>query len=197
MLASPFEFLEHYLRVQNLFSDDEITLIMSLAVPKEIKKKQYVLRQGDVCKFHTLVCSGCLRSYRIDDSGKEHILNFSPSNCWTADLASLTTGRPSEEFTDALEDSSIIQFSDTSFKKLLRQIPTFSALINRIITDDCNNSHDRIYMMIRHQTEERYRQFIRHFPHLHERVPIFMIASYLGVARETLTRIRSNMSDLA
>lgn len=191
-----FDYFESYIRAHNLFSDKEIATIKSLAIPKRLKKKQYVLRQRDVCRFHTFVCSGCLRSYRIDEKGREHIFSFSPANHWVSDSVSLLTETPSDEFIEALEDSVVIQFSAVSFKTLLRNIPNFEALNTKIITDDCSRSRDRIYMMTNHQAEERYRQFIRHFPQLHQRLPIFMIASYIGVTRETLTRIRSNMIDL-
>jgi CRP-like cAMP-binding protein len=113
-----------------------------------------------------------------------------------SDRVSLVTDTPSHEFIDALEDSAIIQLSAHSFKKLLKDIPNFDALNTKIITDDCHTSRDRIYMMLSLQAEERYRQFIRRFPQLHQRIPIHMIASYIGVSRETLTRIRSNMIDL-
>lgn len=196
MFASIFDCFENYIRAYNLFSDDEIATIKSLAIPKRLKKKQYILRQGDVCRFHTFVCSGCLRSYRIDDKGREHIFSFSPAKHWVNDSVSLVTGTPSDELIEALEDSDVIQFSAASFKTLLREIPNFEVLNTKIITDDCSRSRDRIYMMTNHQAEERYRQFIRLFPQLHQCLPVFMIASYIGVTRETLTRIRSNMIDL-
>jgi len=195
MSASIFDFFENYIRAQGLFSDEEIATIKSLAIPKQLKKKQYLLRQGSVCRFHTFVCSGCLRSYRIDDKGNEHIFSLSPANHWVSDLVSLVTKTPSNEFIDALEDSAVIQLSSDSFKTLLKNIPNFDALNTKIITDDCGTSRDRIYMMLSHQAEERYRQFIRRFPQLHKRLPIYMIASYVGVSRETLARIRSNMID--
>lgn len=196
MSASIFDFFETYIRAYGLFSDEEIVTIKSLAIPKRLKKRQYVLRQGSICRFHTFVCSGCLRSYRIDDNGNEHIFSLSPANHWVSDRVSLITDTPSDEFIDALEDSAIIQLSKDSFKALLKEIPNFDALNTKIITDDCITSRDRIYMMLGHQAEERYRQFIRFFPQLHHRLPMFMIASYLGVTRETLARIRSNMLDL-
>ena len=195
MSPSIFDFFENYIRTQGLFSDEEIATIKSLAVPKWLKRRQYLLRQGDVCRFHTFVCSGCLRSYRIDDNGSEHIFSFSPANHWVSNRVSLVSGMPSDEFIEALEDSAIIQLSAGSFKTLLKDIPNFNALNTKVITDDCGSSRDRIYMMISLQAEERYRQFIRCFPQLHQRLPVFMIASYLGVTRETLTRIRSNMTD--
>jgi CRP-like cAMP-binding protein len=195
MSASIFDSFECYIRTHNLFSDGEIAIIKSLAIPKWLKKKQYLLRQGNVCRFHTFVCSGCLRSYRIDDNGCEHIFSLSPANHWVSDRVSLVTGTPSNEFIDALEDSSIIQLSEDNFKTLLKEIPNFHALNTKIIADDCSISRDRVYMMLSHQAEERYRQFIRCFPELHQRLPVYMIASYLGITRETLARIRSSMVD--
>jgi len=196
MSSCVFDFFESYIRAHSSLSDEEIAIVKSMAIPKQLKKKQYLLRQGDVCRFHTFVCSGCLRSYRIDDSGREHIFGFSTTNHWVCDRVSLVTGTPSEEFIDALEDSVIVQLSADSYKTLLRDIPNFDTLHTKIITEDCSRSRDRIYMMIGHQAEERYRQFIQLFPRLHQRLPVFMIASYIGVTRETLTRIRSNMTDL-
>ena len=196
MSACIFDIFESYVRTHNLFSDEDIATIMSMAIPKRLKKKQFLLRQGDLCRFHTFVCSGCLRSYRIDDKGNEHIFNLSPANHWVSDRVSLATETPSNEFIDALEDSTIIQFSAQSFKTLLKDIPNFDALNTKIITDDCSTSRDRVYMMLSHQAEERYRQFIRLFPRLHQRLSVFSIASYIGVSRETLTRIRSIMTDL-
>jgi CRP-like cAMP-binding protein len=188
-----FDFFESYIRTYDLFSDEEIATIKSLAIPKRLKKRQFLLRQGSVCRYHTFVCSGCLRSYRIDDEGGEHIIGLSPATHWVSDPVSLLSSSPSNEFIDALEDSTIIQLSIPSFKSLLEDIPNFNKLITKIIRDDCYISRDRIYMMLSLQAEERYREFIRNFPKLHQRIPIYMIASYLGVSREALTRIRSNM----
>lgn len=193
MPESILNFFESYIRTLNLFSDEEIATIRSMAIPKRLKKKQYLLRQGSVCRFHTFVCSGCFRSYQIDDNGNEHIFSLSPANHWVSDRISLVTETPSNEFIDALEDCTVIQLSVNNFKTLLKDIPNFDALNTKIITDECNTSRDRIYTMLSHQAEGRYRQFIQCFPQLHHRIPIFMIASYLGVTRETLTRIRSNM----
>lgn len=196
MSESIFEYFENYISTHHLFSDKEIAIIKSLAIPKRLKKKQYLLREGSVCRFHTFVCSGCLRSYRIDNNGNEHIFSLSPASHWVSDRVSLVTGAPSNEFIDALEDSTIMQLSTDSFKTLLKEIPGFDTLNTKIIIDECSAIRDRIYMMLCYQAEERYRQFIRCFPQLHHRLPMFMIASYLGIKRETLARIRSSMIDL-
>lgn len=187
---------ESYIRTYNLFSDEEVAIIKSLAIPKHLKKRQYLLRQGSVCRYHTFVCSGCLRSYRIDEQGCEHIIGLSPANHWVSDPVSLLSGKPSKDFIDALEDSTFIQLSTNSFKTLMADVRGFNELNNRIIKDEYNIARDRIYMMLSLQAEERYREFIRIFPNLHDRIPVYMIASYLGVSRETLTRIRSNILEL-
>jgi len=196
MSERTFEYFENHIRTYGLFSDKEIAMIKSLAIPKRLKKKQYLLREGSVCRFYTLVCSGCLRSYRIDNNGNEHIFSLSPADHWVSDHVSLATGAPSNEFIDALEDSTIIQLSADSFNTLLKEIPNFDTLHTKVIINECRTSRDRIYMMLSHQAEERYRQFIRCFPQLHHRLPMFVIASYLGIKRETLARIRSNMIDV-
>lgn len=188
-----FNLFESYIRTYDLFSDEEVAVIKSLAIPNRLKKRQYLLRQGSVCRYHTFVCSGCLRSYRIDEAGGEHIIGLSPANHWVSDPVSLLGGKPSCDMIDALEDSTLIQFSTNSFKTLMENIPGFKELNNRIIKDEYNIARDRIYMMLSLQAEERYREFIRVFPRLHDRIPVYMIASYLGVSRETLARIRSNM----
>jgi CRP-like cAMP-binding protein len=196
MPLSMLDFFETYIKTHSSFSNEEIAAIKSFAISKRLKKKQYLLRPGDVCRFHTFVCSGCLRAYRIGSDGVEHILNFSPDNHWISDQISLTTGGPSADYIDALEDSDVIQVSADNFKSLQRDIPNFDLLHTKIITEDNCRSRDRIYMMISHQAEERYRQFVRLYPQLYHRIPLFMIASYLGVTRETLTRIRGNGCDL-
>src|SRR4051794_486261 len=133
MRASILNFFEGYLKSHNLFSDEEVATIQSFAIPKRLKKKQYLLRPGEVCRFHTFVCSGCLRSYRVDDKGREHIFSFSPVNHWISDPVSLSTGSPSAEFIEALEDSFIVQLSARDFKNLLRDIPHFAALHTKMI----------------------------------------------------------------
>jgi CRP-like cAMP-binding protein len=190
------DFFEAYIKAHSTFSNEEIAAIKSGAIPKRLKKKQYLLRPGDVCRFHTFVCSGCLRSYRIGSDGTEHILSFSPPGHWVNDQVSLCTDSPSKDYMDALEDSDIIQISADNFRNLLREIPNFDRLHTQIVTEDCCRNRDRIYMMISHQAEERYRQFVRQYPELCHRIPLFMIASYLGVTRETLTRIRGSAADL-
>lgn len=192
MSVNVLDFFETYIKANYAFSDEEIASIKSFAISRRLKKKQYLLRPGEVCRFHTFVCSGCLRSYRLGSDGAEHILSFSPHNHWISDQVSLVTGAPSIDYIDALEDSDIVQVSNDNFKNLLRNIPNFDALHTKITTDDSYRSRDRIYMMISHQAEERYRHFIRLYPQLYHRIPLFMIASYLGVTRETLTRIRGS-----
>src|ERR1700761_2475700 len=173
MSVSMLDFFETYIRGHSTFSNEEIAVIKSMAISKRLKKKQYLLHPGDVCRFHTFVCSGCLRSYRIGTDGSEHIFSFSPANNWISEQVSLATGAPSEDYIDALEDSDIIQVSADNFKILMRDIPNFEALHTKIVTDDCGRSRERIYMMISHQAEERYRQFVRLYPHLYHRIPLF------------------------
>lgn len=190
-----FDVFEAHLKASSPFSADEIALVRSLSVSKHLKKRQYLQQSGDICRFHTFVCTGCLRSYRIGNDGTEYIMGFSAAGNWMNDEVSLSNGLPSDQYIDALEDTDIIQLSVENFRCLVRDIPNFSALHNRIATINASHTQDRIYLMISQQAEDRYRHFVDHFPQLCHRIPLFMIASYLGVARETLTRIRGSVLD--
>jgi len=194
MSTNTLDIFKSYIKNTRLFTEKEIKSIISLVKLKELKKNEYLLSQGNVCAFHTFVCSGCLRSYRIDERGREHIFSFSTVNHWVSDHVSLITRAISAEWIDALEDSIIVQLSVDDFNTLSRKTPNIEVLHTKIIIDDYCRNRERIYMMTNHQAEERYRHFIRLYPQLHHRLPIFMIASYIGVTRETLTRIRSNMA---
>ena len=132
--AMMFDLFETYLRASLPFSSDEIARVKSLAVFKHLKKKQYLLQAGDVCRYYTFVSAGCLRSYRIGSDGAEHIMGFSPAGHWISDEISLANSSPSSEYIDALEDSDIVQLSVENFKSLVRDIPNFSVLYTKITT---------------------------------------------------------------
>ena len=191
-----FKVFELYIQSRFNFTDQELSLIRSVTVSRKLKKKQYLLRMGDVCRHHTFVCAGCLRSYRIDESGTEHILDFGTTNHWVTDEMSMFGSIPTVGYIDALEDTDIIQISGNNFKNLIRDIPTFGLLYKKIAIEGMELGCDRIYSMISRKAEDRYQDFKLRYPDLYHRLPLYMIASYLGVTRETLTRIRASYNPM-
>ncbi len=131
-----------------------------------------------------------LRNYRIKDDGTESILRFAPENTWTTDRESLSKQIPSKNNIDALEESQVLLWNTDDLNNFLNTIPAFKAYTERIITNTLDATVERIHVSISYTSEEKYYDFVRSFPDLFNRVPLHMVASYLGVSRETLTRIR-------
>lgn len=189
-----FEVFEKYILDQFSFTAQEIATIKSYTTVKKLKRKQYLLRPGDICRHHAFVAKGCLRSYRMEDDGIEHVLAFATVNDWMTDEMSLFAFKPTLGYIDALEDSEVIQISADDYRRLLKTMPSFEGLQQKLTIENMMKSCERIYSMVSRQAEDRYRDFKLRYPELNSRLPLYMIASYLGVTRETLTRIRANQS---
>jgi len=181
-----------YLSDKGNFSDDELKRIESVTLIKKLRKRQYLLQEGDVWKYNAFVTKGCVRTYTVDDKGNEHILSFAIENWWTGDRESLQSGQPSAYNIDAIEDSVLALISKDNFDALCKEIPAFNDMVNSILQKSFIVSQNRIHTFISLSAEDKYLRFLEKYPHLSMRVPQGMIASYLGITAETLSRIRKN-----
>jgi CRP-like cAMP-binding protein len=182
-----------YLQEKGNFTETELDAITASAAIKKVRKRQYLLQEGDVWKYNAFVTKGCLRTYSVDEKGTEHILNFAVENWWTGDRESLQTGKPSVYNIDALEDSEVALIGREKYDQLCRDIPAFNVMVNAILEKSFRVAQNRIHTFISGSAEEKYLSFLEKFPHLVMRVPQSMIASYLGITAETLSRIRKQL----
>lgn len=187
-----FDNLKVYLTEKGNFSDRDLELIESVSISKRLRKRQYLLQEGDVCKHSSFVIKGLLKVYHVDSKGTEHIIQFAPENHWTGDRVSLQSGLPSKLNIDAIENTDVIMFKQSDLKMLREEIPSFNEMSAQIIDKNVLTLEGRIYANITLSTEEKYHNFLEQHPQLIHRIPQHMIASYLGVSAETLSRIRSN-----
>ena len=189
-----FDTLKEYLSKRGTFSDAEFAFVESLLVPRTLPAGDYLQRAGDIAKYAAFVASGCLRSYIIDAKGKEHIVQFAPETWWLADATSLMSGAPTQYFIDAVEDSELLLLDSPSHLRLLNEVPGYAAGFQVGIQRHAAAKDQRIATTLSTSAEERYQQFLKTYPSIAQRVPQFMLASYLGVSPETLSRIRRNLS---
>lgn len=161
--------------------------------PYKIKKKQFYLHRGEICKQSTFVISGCLRGYTIDDNGFEHILNFAPADWWIADMYSLLSQQPGYLNIDAVEDTLVLQLRKTDQEKLYAEIPSFERYFRIITEKSLVGYQQRTLDSLSLSAQERYLKFCRQYPSLINKVPQKYIASYIGVTPEFLSKMRSDL----
>ena len=149
-----------------------------------VKKGTILQRKGDTNSKVYFVESGLLRSYTIDEKGEEHIYMFGPENWLVTDNCKPET--PCQLFIDAIEDS-VLNVAPKEEK--LKETPDFNALFRRL-----NSMQNRIVMLMSSSAKERYEHFVETYPNIIPRVPLKMVASYLGITPEALSRVRNELS---
>lgn len=175
-------------------SGEEFEYAKTLFIPKKLKKKRILIEAGEICKYTVFVEKGLLRSFKADDKGNEYILQFALSGWWTADLYSFLTNEPTLYNIEALEDSELLMITKPSWDLLLEKVPAFERYFRVLIQNNLINTQRRLMSSFTETAEEKYLKLLREFPDILQRVPQHMIASYLGITRETLSRTRSQIT---
>ena len=185
-----YDILKDYLKAKINFSDSQFEEVKRLFVEKTVAKGKVLLQAGEVCQHSFFVVKGCLRSYVIDKEGKEHIIQFAPENWWISDLNSLNRQELSMFFIDAVEDSEVLMTDRGFNEKIAAIIPQSAEMFQNLTQNSFRAMQKRLVSHLSDTAEERYLEFIKIYPTLALRVPQKMIASYIGVAPESLSRIR-------
>lgn len=171
-------------------TDEQVDFMKTVFIPRMLRKGSFLQRAGDIPQYGAFVAKGCLRSYVIDEKGKEHVLHFAPENWWLADLASLAKGEPSRWFIDAIEDSDLLLIDRRGHMTLMERIPGYAASFQTGVQRQSAEKDNRIVASLSASAGDRYLGFLRKYPTIALRVPQHMLASYLGISPETLSRVR-------
>jgi CRP-like cAMP-binding protein len=173
---------------------EEKELVRAKFHPRLFRKKQFVLQEGDVCTQFNFVIRGCLRTYKIDEKGNTHILQFATENYWINDLGSFHGVKPSALNIDALEDTVVLQISRDDLISLYKEAPKFDRIFRVLIENGFIHLQERLLQNISSTAEERYQSFLELYPHLTNRLSQVQIAAFLGVTPEFLSRLRNMRS---
>jgi CRP-like cAMP-binding protein len=177
-----------------MLTPEEREQIRPYLVTKKLRKRQYLLQEGDVCKFIAFVEQGALRQYSLDESGNEKIIQFALEGWTISDLYSFITGEVATYNIDALEDAELVLISKSAHEELLVHVPKYETFTRLQITGAYVAMQKRLTSIISSSLEEQYSSFISLYPNIVQRVPQHMIASYMGLQPETLSRIRRRIS---
>ncbi|PJJ08366.1 CRP-like cAMP-binding protein [Flavobacterium sp. 1] len=171
-------------------TNEEEALITATFQPKKFRKKQYFLQEGDVCKYAGFIVKGAMRQYSVDDKGGEHIVQLFIENYWANDRESSTMLTPSVYNIDAWEDTDILLITRADMLDLMAKIPAMAEMIRLMDERNAIANQRRLNSTISNTAEKRYEEFAVHHPQFIQRFPQHLIASFLGITKETLSRIR-------
>ena len=189
-----FELLHKKINEKISITAEEFDFCNTLFTSRKLRKKQFLLQEGEVCKYQAFVAKGMLRSYTIDEKGNEHILQFAPEGWWVADLYSFFTDEPSLFNIEGLENTELLLITRQSWELLLQKIPQFERYFRILIQNNLIATQRRLMESMSETAERKYLKFIKTYPECIQRVPQHMIASYLGITRETLSRLRRDLA---
>lgn len=186
-------YFENFTSKVPLSASDRDLIQTHLSV-KKLRRKQFLLQEGEICKSVAFVESGALRSYTVNEQGTEHIMQFAIEGWFIADLFSFLTGEPATYTIEAIEDSAVVVMSKVAHDELLKTCSTYSTFHRELVTGAYIALQRRLNSMFSQSLEERYETFLHQYPQIAQRVPQHMIASYMGLTPETLSRVRRRLA---
>jgi CRP-like cAMP-binding protein len=179
---------EHIENVVQL-TDEEFDWVLSHFKRKKFKKHQVLIQEGNYVRDDYFVESGLLKAYRITSDGKEHILQFALENGWITDPEAFNNGSRSTLYVACLEDSEVLSISMENREKICGRLQKMAYFFLKTTTACYIILQNRISCFLSSKAGERYHHLVSQYPGLTQRIPKTMIASYLGVTRETLSRL--------
>ncbi|QMW00882.1 Crp/Fnr family transcriptional regulator [Spirosoma foliorum] len=180
----------HIARLVDL-TESEFAQLKTFFIPKKLRRKQYILQEGDLCKYISFVEKGLLRTYTVDTKGTEHIVQFAPEGWWTSDMYSYLTGERSQYNIEALEDSELLLLERDNMEHMVERVPKMERFFRIMLQNNYIATHRRVVSSLSQSAEENYTEFVQRYPDIVQRVPQHMIASYLGITPAFLSRIRA------
>lgn len=172
---------------------EEEELITTAFRYKKVRRNQVLVQPPDIAIYEHFVISGCLVQYYLDDNGIQHTLLFAPEGWWTTDLPSFLTGQEAKYHIEALEDSELLIISKQLLDKLLIKIPSLNNFFRVLYQNAVMAQEERLLNVLSTKVDERYLRFVKKYPQLQNRIPQYLIASYLGVTPEFFSKVKSRL----
>jgi len=175
-------------------SEEQKTELQSFFTLKKLRKKQYLLQEGDACKYLSFVSKGLLKSYFLDEKGSEHINMFAFEGWWISDFNSFINQEKAVLNIDAIEETELLMITREDYENLMLKIPVMDRYFRILYQNSLVTKDYRLIVSNSFTAEEKYTQFAQKNPDVIQRIPHNLIASYLGLAPETVSRIRKKIS---
>ncbi|MEC3908562.1 Crp/Fnr family transcriptional regulator [Tamlana sp. 2201CG12-4] len=182
-----------YIKKYVLLTEEEETYLISKVGYRKYLKGQFIVQQGDICKNSSFLVSGCTKTFYVDDKGQEHIVMFAVEDWWVTDIGSFITQTPADYNVQCLESTEVFQFSYETQEELFQAVPKLERLFRKMLEKHLVSSQKRIVRGLSLNAKEQYLFFKQQYPTIEKRVPQYMIASYLGITKEFLSKIKKQL----
>jgi len=187
------------LLIQNLqkhitLTDTDVEQISAAMQVKKVRKNQLIIEPPEHCNTEHFISKGCLRLYFLDEQGIEHTLAFATEGWWITDLESFFTGDPAKYHVEALEDGEIFVLKKDKLEELFQTVPALNTYFRKLYQNSIISLNERLLNVISTTADQRYIRFVKKYPALENRLPQYLIASYLGVTPEFLSKIKARMA---
>jgi CRP-like cAMP-binding protein len=188
------EFEPIYSKIKNHLdlSDKETAFFVSHFANKKVKKRQFIVQPDYIAKHRNYVVKGAFRSYVIGNDGQEHTINLAIDDWWITDSNSFIYQKPATMFVVALEDSVLLQLDFENEQKLKLHSHKFETFFRTAAERGLTFLQRRITSSHTLTAEQRYEEFVNEYPQFLQRIPQYVLASYLGMTTEYLSKIRNN-----
>ena len=183
------DYIQQYIKL----TKEEESLLLSKITVRKFRKSDFIVQNGEVCRFENFILSGCVKTYFIDQNGQEIIVMLAIENWWTADLGSFIAREPAKLNVQCVEKTELAQIHYDDLQELYQQIPMLERFFRLIIQQAFVAAQNRIIRNYCEPAKERYLQFREQYAAIEQRVPQYMVASYLGITKEFLSKIRHQL----
>jgi CRP-like cAMP-binding protein len=180
-----------HMRKHITLSEDDVDTLYDVLEVRDIKKKEYLLRAGEVCRHNYFVVNGCFRLYLITAKGAEQVIQFGIENWWITEYVSLKSGKPSDFYMQATENAQVIVLPGDREEELFTKIPQLERYFRLVLEKAYSAQLNRIHYIFNLTGEEQYRMMNEKYPEFVQRVPQYMLASFLGITPEFLSMLRA------
>lgn len=183
-----------YIQNKISLSEADIAVLNETVIIRDYIKGQYLLQQGDICRYSAFILSGCAKTFLLDDDGNEHVLNFAVEDWWCGDIASYVRQTPADYNIQFLENTKVVLFPKEKEEELFEKIPKLERFFRLISEGGLIATQKRIVRGFSMTAKEHYIYFSKQYPHIEQRIPQYMLASYLGITKEFLSKIKKQIA---
>jgi CRP/FNR family cyclic AMP-dependent transcriptional regulator len=189
-----FEAIDNYIARCITLTDDQLEHVHKYLHPMSLKRKAFLLHEGEVCQYEAYIVKGCLRKYCISEEGDEINLQFGIEDWWMSDLTSFTEQKPSQLNIQALEDSELLVVRYAEKERMFKEVPETERLFRLMVQRSLTALQERFIGVAASTAEQRYLYFLEHYPNFLQRIPQHHIASFLGMSPEFLSKVRTRLA---